>query len=516
MRIRLAFEPPLPPYKCWHKVDKHVNTIRDLQHSISDTFDLRAYCKSLRLDLDGFYLVPSSPVDGILQDNDIVIVKRRVKKDRETLPSLSSPSSMKRRRKDRESKSTSKRKKKTKEAKEAATPNGKSKKTTAMIYHTKGVKIDSSDNSDSDSSDSEDETTKTTNSSGSSSDSSSNSESSSSDSDSSSSSSSSTDTSDSDSDSDSEYESPGDKTGEAPSALQMKRQPPKQALAIKAANGTTVVQKQTPPFQGMTRTRKRNERRRLLKTLRQKSEGEQGCANPRQQRLLNHEPKAGTPLEPVSGQARSVSSGASATTPISTSSVLASPTRGPQDKHKGPNVFMTTSELSDRGANRSNPPPKDKSHKAQHNPRSRHPENVSTEPATEASTSTDTAASDGRTKQAVDTQPIDYEALQPLKGAPTVGSRIAYKVLEMSSSYTPVMSEFREAKVLAWDGTTRMAEVQLAPRFRPVIEYEDDGQPVLGKFEIFDQEDFERLQAGLVQLDMNSVSDCRLVEASSQ
>ena len=40
-----------------------------------------------------------------------------------------------------------------------------------------------------------------------------------------------------------------------------------------------------------------------------------------------------------------------------------------------------------------------------------------------------------------------YDALAPLQGAPRVGDRIAFKVLEMSLSYTPEISDYKEAAV---------------------------------------------------------------------
>ncbi|KAF9977690.1 hypothetical protein BGZ73_005200 [Actinomortierella ambigua] len=520
MRVRLAFEPPLPPYKCWHKVDKDVHTIRDLQHNIFETFQLRAHCKSLRLDLEGFYLVPSSPIDGLLRDSDIVSVKRRVKKDREMLPLYSPASSIKRRRKDKESKSTSKRKKRSEDEK-GATSSTKSKKTSAMMSRKKKANTASSDSSDSSSSsDSEDDTSRAnddTSSSDSSDSSSSDGDSSSPSSSSSDSSSSSTDSSDSDSDS--ESESSDDEAG-GTSGLHAKRPSRKQAPDATTPKGTGVARKTVPPFQGTSRTRKRNERRKKLNLLCKQSEAEQGSTHSRQQKPSRQEPKTDVPLGEAAQQAKAASSGGSTTTPSTTlSTTTANHARGSQPKHKGPNVFITTSELSDRGALRSNQTPKDRGHKhsgtTTNTAQAAHYISHSSTKSMDSSTSTG-ASSESHPKHEIEPQPtIDYDSLQALSGAPTVGSRIAYKVLEMSSSYTPVMSEFREAKVLAWDGATRMAELELAPRFRQAIEYDADGQPVLGKFDIFDETDFERLKAGLVQLDMDSVADCRLVEAAS-
>ena len=46
-----------------------------------------------------------------------------------------------------------------------------------------------------------------------------------------------------------------------------------------------------------------------------------------------------------------------------------------------------------------------------------------------------------------DDQDKTYDALTPLQGAPRVGDKIAFKVLEMSLSYTPEISDYKEAAV---------------------------------------------------------------------
>ncbi len=55
------------------------------------------------------------------------------------------------------------------------------------------------------------------------------------------------------------------------------------------------------------------------------------------------------------------------------------------------------------------------------------------------------------------------------------------------------------------------AEVQLARRFRSPVMLDDEGQPVLGKFDIYNEEEFERAKRGIVLLDLLSLADCRMV-----
>ena len=72
MRIRLTFEDPLPAYKCWYEVPASCSTIHDLQRAVRKGFSLDQYCKTTRLDLDGFFLLPASTIAGSLKDGDLL------------------------------------------------------------------------------------------------------------------------------------------------------------------------------------------------------------------------------------------------------------------------------------------------------------------------------------------------------------------------------------------------------------------------------------------------------------
>lgn len=72
MRIRLTFEDPLPAYKCWYEVPASCSTIHDLQRAVRKGFNLDQYCKTTRLDLDGFFLLPASTIAGSLKDGDLL------------------------------------------------------------------------------------------------------------------------------------------------------------------------------------------------------------------------------------------------------------------------------------------------------------------------------------------------------------------------------------------------------------------------------------------------------------
>ncbi|KAI8356060.1 hypothetical protein B0O80DRAFT_448607 [Mortierella sp. GBAus27b] len=107
--------------------------------------------------------------------------------------------------------------------------------------------------------------------------------------------------------------------------------------------------------------------------------------------------------------------------------------------------------------------------------------------------------------------PPNYEELTKLDGYPGNGDVIAYKLLELDSSYTPTVSDFKEATVMSFSETDMEAQVLLAPRFRKPIELDDSGNPILGKFEIYDEDAIERAKQGIVIISWKDLVECRIV-----
>lgn len=81
----------------------------------------------------------------------------------------------------------------------------------------------------------------------------------------------------------------------------------------------------------------------------------------------------------------------------------------------------------------------------------------------------------------------------------------------MGPSYQPIISDFKEATVLSSSMSDMTAEVQLARQFRTPVQLDDDGKPILGKFDIYDEEEFERTRRGIVSLDILGLADCRII-----
>lgn len=64
---------------------------------------------------------------------------------------------------------------------------------------------------------------------------------------------------------------------------------------------------------------------------------------------------------------------------------------------------------------------------------------------------------------------IDYEKFQTLDSAPRVNDRIAFKVLEISSSFTPEISSYKSGEVIDFDSSTNEVTLKLFSKYNSVL-----------------------------------------------
>ncbi|KAF9930712.1 hypothetical protein BGZ67_005686 [Mortierella alpina] len=590
MRVKLTFEDPLPPYRCWYEIPASCSTVHDLQKAIRKGFELNKVCKTTRLDLDGFFLLPASSIAGSIKDGDLLQVMIRKKNDHlppRSLPAVGGKRSRdepepalvplaKRRRKYRNqnkakqtaqtsaNRQTEKRpsegqqpnksiggnaaarsnnqnakkrgskqnnsdaKEKTPDTKKGAqkqktnqaskksndsvkttsvTTSGQAKKgsnpttkvqaqkktqepksglnplpkptkqtgvaramanTTKIMAQTAKVPTNitsssSSDCSDSDSSDSDSSDSSDSDSSGSSS--SSDGEGSTRD-----------DAQDSESDSDSD----GDASG---------------------------VNTKVPPGRGSLQTKLRNNRRKLQRKKEVLARLDESIKNGKD---IDHTPLDGSASEADKQRPRSQASQRQSIAAPSPVVVKPSPS-------KTPKVVMTTIELEDKDlmTKKRNTMPVQRVTRSSSKGR-----NIDTTKSTPAASivkegeEAQVATINGQKQDADDFDaPLrDYDMLPKLDAQSLeIGNVIGYKTLELGADYNPVISNFKEAKVLKLFQGECSAEVQLAYRFRTPVTLDEEGQPVLGKFDIYNEEEFKRAERGIVLLDLLSLADCRLV-----
>ncbi|KAF9435019.1 hypothetical protein BGZ76_007032 [Entomortierella beljakovae] len=176
-----------------------------------------------------------------------------------------------------------------------------------------------------------------------------------------------------------------------------------------------------------------------------------------------------------------------------------------------PKIVMTTVELEDSAFSIKPNPTKRvtrSSQKAARTSQSDYPKNSS---EVKNAAKNDDKRSTEEDMNAPETPPRNYEELPKLEGYPKVGDLIAYKTLEIDSSYNPIVSDFKEATITSYSESDKMAEAQLDPKFRVIFELNSKGEAILGKFDIYNEEEMKRIKNGIVTLDMLSLADCRII-----
>ncbi|KAI8388874.1 uncharacterized protein BYT42DRAFT_611866 [Radiomyces spectabilis] len=84
MRIKISTCAPLPVYNCWHLVDNdrldptrtiEIFTVRDLKKEVVHALRLPSKSKQVALDMGGFQLLEHSPVKNLIRDGDLITVR---------------------------------------------------------------------------------------------------------------------------------------------------------------------------------------------------------------------------------------------------------------------------------------------------------------------------------------------------------------------------------------------------------------------------------------------------------
>lgn len=64
---------------------------------------------------------------------------------------------------------------------------------------------------------------------------------------------------------------------------------------------------------------------------------------------------------------------------------------------------------------------------------------------------------------------IDYEKFQSLNSAPRVGDKVAFKILEISSNFTPEISSYKSGEVVDFDSNTNEVTLKLFSKYNSVL-----------------------------------------------
>eukprot|EP00112_Aurelia_sp_Birch-Aquarium-sp1_P025085 Seg817.8 transcript_id=Seg817.8/GoldUCD/mRNA.D3Y31 product=Coilin protein_id=Seg817.8/GoldUCD/D3Y31 len=122
----------------------------------------------------------------------------------------------------------------------------------------------------------------------------------------------------------------------------------------------------------------------------------------------------------------------------------------------------------------------------------------------ESNSQEDTAMNHKKTKLAK-----DYSAYPSLQGAPRVGDKIAFKILELSLSYTPEVSDYKEGVIQNIDQSTGVAQLLLSEESRKRIT--GDGDSISRKFELEDDEEDEIQFESIIEMNWKQLVEPKLL-----
>ncbi|XXG88764.1 hypothetical protein AAC387_Pa12g0937 [Persea americana] len=101
--------------------------------------------------------------------------------------------------------------------------------------------------------------------------------------------------------------------------------------------------------------------------------------------------------------------------------------------------------------------------------------------------------------------PIDFEKLVPLSGKPKVGDVIAYRLVELSSSWCPEISSFRVGKISSYDPLSGKVMLVPVPEYPLVLDEKKDEAVELLSINTLYNED------GTLEIDFTSLIDVRVI-----
>ncbi|KAL1920121.1 uncharacterized protein VTP21DRAFT_1267 [Calcarisporiella thermophila] len=106
----------------------------------------------------------------------------------------------------------------------------------------------------------------------------------------------------------------------------------------------------------------------------------------------------------------------------------------------------------------------------------------------------------------------NYEAMAKLLGRPVVGQVIAYKILEMTADYTPIVATVQAYNPSSDTVTLRLdpSTVAASPWSNEAREYDEAGEPILRKFELGDAYLVDAVETSaqeVVEMDWSNLMD---------
>ncbi|PON64280.1 Coilin [Parasponia andersonii] len=100
---------------------------------------------------------------------------------------------------------------------------------------------------------------------------------------------------------------------------------------------------------------------------------------------------------------------------------------------------------------------------------------------------------------------VDFDKLKPCTAMPQIGDKVAYRLVELSASWTPELSSFRVGKVSNYDPKSDKITLVQVPDYPIVFEERDEESAVQPNVSLYGED-------GSLEIDYSSLADVRIIK----
>ncbi len=98
---------------------------------------------------------------------------------------------------------------------------------------------------------------------------------------------------------------------------------------------------------------------------------------------------------------------------------------------------------------------------------------------------------------------IDYHKYEALMGAPRVSDHIAFQLLEISSNFTPEVSEYKTGHVVEFDSNTNEITIKMDSKFDSILEKPSKFTVVMSETEAEEEKEVKEAEKDFVQKELS-------------
>jgi len=128
-------------------------------------------------------------------------------------------------------------------------------------------------------------------------------------------------------------------------------------------------------------------------------------------------------------------------------------------------------------------------------------------------TSTDSSSSEKSSPRKSEAK-MNYEALEKLIGAPRVNDQIAFQILEISSNFTPEVSDYKTGTVVEYDETTNEITLEMNTKYNQVLKKSNKFSVILDETDVDGEESSQGNQVeeeDILKVDWRNLMNLKLI-----